>query len=198
MIVLTSMSDIRTKLLLGTSIGALAMIFVMAAGVDAFDTKTSTASQSGVLNGHVTVMAIHPDGTTSYSQADNAIVVTGLDAAAAQLFGAAQSDAFECINIGEGNIAGNAADIDVPLGVTGLTCDVDGILDLAGNGVVEIDAVFTIVDNDVTPNITGTATLTEATLENNAGVVLSKVNLAAAVNTVSGTVVTITYTMTLT
>jgi len=196
MIVLTSMSDIRTKLLLGTSIGALAMIFVMAAGVDAFDTKATTAIQAAGINGHVTVMAVHPDGSVSYSQGDNQIVAGGLDAAAARLFGTTVNP-FDCINSGEGNIAGDGADIDIPLTTTTKTCDGDGVDDLAGDGVVNVVVEFAaLVNNDVSPATTGTATITEATLEDANDVVLSKVNITP-VNAVVGTVITITYTMTL-
>jgi len=194
MVVLTSMSDIRTKLLLGTSIGALAMIFVMAAGVDAFETKATTAIQATGINGHVTVMAVHPDGSTSYAQGDNAIVPAGRAQAAAHLFGTTAKP-FNCINIGEGNIAGTPADIDVALTDTGATCG-GAITNPQAAGVVDIVVPFAaLTANDVAPGLT--AEITEATLEDIDGIVLSHVDITT-VNGVEGTLITITYTMTLT
>jgi len=199
MMVFRSMSDIRTRLFLGTSIGALAMIFVMAAGVDAFDTKTSTATQSFGLQGHVTVMAVHPDGSVSYAQGDNAIIATGLDFAAAQLFGADATDAFECIRIGTGD-GGAGSDIQGTMGAAATAlqqCDsaADDVVDTGTDGEVEIDADFTMLAGDLTG---GSVLITEAILEDTAGNVLSHVALAADVTANLGTVVTITYTMGLT
>jgi len=197
--VFRSMSDIRTRLFLGTSIGALAMIFVMAAGVDAFDTKTTTATQSFGLNGHVTVMAVHPDGSVSYAQGDNAIITTGLDFAAAQLFGAAAADPFDCIRIGTG-AGGTGDDIQGTMGAAATAlqqCDsaADDVVDTGTDGEVEIDADFTIAADDLTA---GSVLITEAILEDTAGNVLSHVALATDVTANLGTVVTITYTMALT
>ncbi len=197
--VLTSMSDIRTKLFLGTSIGALAMIFVMAAGVDAFDTKTTTASQPIGLQGHVTVMAVHPDGSISYAQGDNAIITAGLDFAAAQLFGGAANDAFDCIRIGTG-AGGTGDDIQGTMGATATAlqqCDTaaNDVVDTGTDGQVDLDADFTMLADDLTD---GSVTISEAILENAAGNVLSHVALATDVTANLGTVVTITYRMSLT
>ena len=197
------MSDIRTKLLLGTSIGALAMIFVMAVGFDTFDTKTGIAVQGTVLNGHITAIAIHPDGSMSYSQGDNAIVAAGLDNAATQLFDPAVSVAgnvFDCISIGTGTLIGNGADIHIPM-VNVLTaaqsCGGGSVL-VAGApvGDIAITAVFTMLATDLLDNGATTVTVTEATLEDSGGTVLSKVDLAAGVTGNLGTEITITYTMT--
>jgi len=194
MIVLTSMSDIRTKLLLGTTLASIAMIFVMAAGVDAFDTKATTAIQASGMNGHVTVMAVHPDGSISYSQGDNAIIAGTLSIAQTQLHDgdtASAAGAFECINIGTGD--GTTGDDVTPLTTTGQGCDVDGF-NITNVGVGEIEVAFTIVLTDLTA---GTVTITEATLENAANDILSHVALATPVPAVENTVVTVIYTMTL-
>jgi len=198
-----SMSDIRTKLLLGTSIGALAMIFVMAAGVDAFDTNTGTAVQGTMLNGHITAIAIHPDGSMSYSQGDNAIQDTGLDPAASQLFDSATAlaaNVFDCIRIGTGNIAGNANDIHIAMVTTSAQVCGEGSTLVAGGdpGDIAITADFTMAAGDLLDNGATTVTVTEAVLEDSGGNVLSKVDLAAGVTGNLGTTITITYTMTLT
>ncbi len=196
MIVLKSMSDIRTKLLLGTSLASIAMIFVMAAGVDAFDTKSSTAVESAGLNGHVTVMAIHPDGSASYAQADNLIVQASLTTAANQLFDSASgTDEFDCIRIGEG--AGTGNDINDPMNAAATAqpqCDPNGANNTGGAGIDEIEVDFTILAGDL---VAGTVTISEAVLENGAGVVISHVPLDADVPAVENTIVTIIYTMTL-
>ncbi len=197
------MSDIRTKLLLGSSIGALAMIFVMAAGVDAFDTKTTTAIQSTVVNGHVTVMAVNPDGSASYSQSDNIKVNAGVDLALLNLFdatAAAAATPFDCIQMGSGagtSATGNDAD----LVSTGAACDADGLgaITAAPAADGEIEVVFAgLQAGDLIQGGGTTVTITEVTLENAAGVVISHVELDADVGGVLGTVVTITYTMSLT
>ena len=203
MMVFRSMSDIRTKLLLGTSVGALAMIFVMAAGVDVLSTETGTAVQGTGLNGHITAIAIHPDGSMSYSQGDNAIQDTGLENAASQLFNPATAVAgnvFDCISIGTGTVVGNAADIHIPMVnvVTAAQSCGGGSVLVAGApvGDIAINAVFTMLATDLLDNGATTVTVTEATLEDSGGTVLSKVDLAAGVTGNLGTEITITYTMT--
>ena len=200
--VLTSMSDIRTKLLLGTSIGALAMIFVMAVGVDAFNTESTIAVQSGALNGHATVMAIHPDGSTSYVQTDNIIVDAGVDIAIQNLFdGTAIGVAipFDCIEMGSGagtSTTGNDADLTTAGAVcSGATSNTQ----TAPGAAIDIVSVFpALVSTDMTDGPQTTVTITEATLENSNGVNICHVLLGSPVGAVVGTIVTITYTMTLT
>jgi len=190
------MSDIRTKLLLGTTLASVAMIFVMAAGVDAFDTKTSTASQAAVLNGHVTVMAIHPDGSATYAQGDNNIVTATLANAIQVLMSDAATDKFNCIDIGTGAGGGNALTQARGSGV-GPVCDATAT---AGGspGIATVSSEFTIVDDDVTPTGTGTAIISEAVLQNGNSDVLSSVGLSTDVGVISGSVVTIDFTLTLT
>jgi len=66
------MSDISAKLLLGTIIGAITMMFVMASGF-AFSSDVATTEKYIPMMGHATVMAVNPDGSVSYAQGDNAI-----------------------------------------------------------------------------------------------------------------------------
>jgi len=205
MMVFRSMSDIRTKLLLGTSIGALAMIFVMAVGFDTFDTKTGIAVQGTMLNGHITAIAVHPDGSMSYAQGDNAIQDTGLDPAASQLFDAGTAGAgnvFDCIRIGTGSVAGDPLTIDTVMGAAATALQVcgEGSTLVAGGdpGDIAITADFTMLADDLIDNGATTVTVTEAVLEDSGGNVLSKVDLAAGVLGNLGTTITITYTMTLT
>jgi len=211
MMVFRSMSDIRTKLLLGTSVGALAMIFVMAAGVDVLNTETGIAAQSGKLNGHVTLMAVHPDGSVSYAQSDNIIIDAGKVAASIQLFDianiiAADAGVFECIVMGEGTEAADGADtIGLALDTTGQACastagGASGVTVTAGAlnapASTEIIVEFPpLVVADLTTIAGVSVTITEVVLENAGGQDLSSVGLDADVVGVLGTVVTITYTM---
>ena len=203
------MSDIRTKLLLGTTMGALAMMFVMAVGVDAFDTTTTTAVQPGVLMGHATVMAVHPDGSMSYSQGDNAIIAGGLVPAITQLMDgtvAVAGNVFNCVRIGTGAPgapSGNVGAGAITLLPTTTAQNCDGAATTANaGGAATINTSFTIVGTDVAPVNTGTVTIQEALLEDATGSpggadVLSHVVLAAPVGAITGTVVSIAFTLTL-
>jgi len=212
------MSDILTKLLLGTSIGAVAMIFVIAAGFGAFQFNTS-ATDTGLIMGHVTVMAVHPDGSTAYSQSDNLILDAGRNEAFKQLFDGGRTDAtaeFDCMRLG------NATNPDVAdVGLTEslpflkIECDDDnttsnpqiaddcaGASSTAGDLIVEFPA---ITAPDVNTN--GANSLTEALLMQDGAaspdgtlvntIILSHAILGTPVSVVLGTVVTLTYTMTL-
>ena len=201
------MSDIRTKLLLGTSIGALAMIFVMAAGVDPLKTNVSVVeSSTPILMGHVTATAVHTDGSMSYVQADNVIQDLGRDAGLLQLFSStAGTGEFDCVRIGTG-AAGANVDLTTPMVATNAAaCDGDGLLDaivLAQNngGVASGDISAVFPGLGATDLISGggtSVTVTEAILENGAGVVLSHVALGGSITGNLGTEITITYTMTL-
>jgi len=197
MIVLTSMSDIRTRLLLGTSLASIAMIFVMAAGVDAFDTKTTSAIQASGINGHVTVMAVHPDGSISYSQGDNLIVVASLTAAQKQIHDAstvAVGLVFDCMRLGSGDGTGNDLVGATELTATGQVCDDDSTMDVTGDGTGNLISTFTIAAGDLTA---GAVTISDVVLETAGGTVISHVALAADVPAVLNTEVTITFSMTL-
>ena len=191
------MSDIRTKLLLGTTLASVAMIFVMAVGVDAFDTKLTTAVQSSGIMGHVTAMAVHPDGSTSYAQGDNLIVTATLSAAQVQLHDrntATAGGVFDCMRLGGCDGTGNDLAGATELTVTGQSCDTDGDFDIDSDGVGDIIAEFTILAGDLTA---GAVTISDVVLENSGNTVLSHVALAADVPAVENTIVTITFEMTL-
>jgi len=209
--VLTSMSDIRTKLLLGTSIGALAMVFTMAAGVDVLNTESGTAMESGKILGHVTALAVHPDGSMQYLQTDNLLNNPGLDGALVHLFSAGGNGAFNCIRMGSG-AAGTLTVMNTNLVGTGASCDTtaDGnddvlstvqtatgtpagaTLPAKGDIVVEFGG---LAANDLIQTAATTVAITEVTLQDSAGLVLSHVGIDPAIAGVLGTVVTITYTM---
>ena len=204
------MSDIRTKLLLGTTIGALAMIFVMAAGVDPLKTNVSAVeSNTPMLMGHVTVTAVHADGSMSYVQGDNAIQNLGRDAALIQLFdgtAAVDTGVFDCMRIGTGQGAINA-DITTPMVTTSAqACDTSStvsniLLAAANGGTASGNLVATFPGLALTDLITVTGvsvTVSEVVLENLAGVVLSHVALGTNVTANLNTAITINYTMTLT
>jgi len=208
------MSDIRTKLFLGTSIGALAMIFVMASGVNVLSTESGIAAQSGMLNGHVTLMAVHPDGSMSYAQGDNVIIDTGKTVASQQLFNntlSVAANVFECIQMGSGaeELTGAAgASIGTALGTSALLCasaagGVSGVVIVPSVGIDDpatttITVVFpALVQNDLIPATPGSSvTITEVTLGTVGGQLLSSVGLDVDVVGVDGTVVTIAYEMT--
>jgi len=214
------MSDIRTKLLLGTSIGALAMIFVMAVGVDAF--KTTTTMESPMLLGHATIMAVNPDGSVSYAQSDNLIMDAGSLVGVGQLFNPANvatNAVFNCMELGTGGIAADAeaGGPSTPLGALGQECSDSTACvatgscsvtdsDIAGQGtgaqsiiVVEFGQ---LVQNDM--NLPALCTnpactsveIDEVVLENLANTQISSLGLTP-VGGVVGTVVTVTYTVTL-
>ena len=196
MIVLTSMSDIRTKLLLGTSIGALAMVFAMAAGVEALNTESAIAFEPGQMMGHATVLAVHPDGSMSYAQGDNVLNNPGIDQAMVQLFSQAGT-AFDCITMGTG--AGTGSTMNSALATTGSTCDntgtVSNIQTAAANaGVGSVDIVVEFAGLQAGDLTAGAVTITEVTLNDGGGVVLSHTGVGP-IEGVIGTIVTITYTM---
>ncbi len=192
------MSDIRTKLLLGTTLASVAMIFVMAVGVDAFDTKSTTATQASGIMGHVTAMAVNPDGSATYAQGDNLIVAASLTAAQQQIHDASTSTAalvFDCMRLGSGDGTGDDLVGATELTNTGQVCDDDSTMDVTAPGVGELISTFTIAAADLT---LCTVTISDVVLETIGVTVISHVGLAADVPAVLNTVVTITFEMTLT
>jgi len=214
-----SMSDIRTKLLLGTSICAVAMMFVMAAGVDAFKTNTSVV-EPGQIMGHVTVLAVHPDGSMYYSQGDNFIQDLGIDAALLNIFdGTNANGEFDCMRIGNGTATDQIA-LNEELPDLDITCDnqpggndnqVSNILTspsgVGGTGSVDLVVQFAALTANDMNQPSSSNSITEALLMQDTtaaspgggqtdSVVLSHVAITA-VPVVEGTVVTLTYTMTL-
>jgi len=192
---------------LGTTIGALAMIFVMAAGVDSLKTNVSVVeSNIPILMGHVTVTAVHADGSMSYVQTDNVIQNLGRDAALLHLIsGTDAGGEFDCMRIGTGD--GTGVGITEPMVTTnGQACDTNNTssnpIAAADNGGVASGNVVALFPDLVLADLVTVAgvsvTVTEATLENVGGVVLSHVTLGTAITGNEGTAITINYTMTLT
>jgi len=204
------MSDIRTKLLLGTSISSVTIMLFMAAG---FATNTNEIFTTGLilpLNGHVTVMAVNPDGTVSYAQGDNLIFGTGKDLAASALYddSGTRANPFVCVGLGEAGTPVEATKgLTGALGTTNVVCstvaptaNISGA-DAAGVGnKVDVVVVTTIAAGE------GTTTITEVALSNAGGGglasaagfiagVISHINLATNVDVVEGTEITVTYTM---
>ena len=197
------MSDIRTKLLLGTSISAVAMMFVMASGVDIFANDTSASETSFPIIGHVTVLAVNPDGSTSYIQTDNALLGGGKTLAAIQLFdggtgGAALAEAFNCIALGnDGTVDVTTAVLTNPLTNTPAACDTNGldVTQAGGNGggnaeIIELIVPFTIGAGDagaITEVVLGQVAVAQQVTG-----VLSHVDITD-VPVAVGTIITITY-----
>ena len=203
------MSDIITKLLLGTSIGAVTMMFVMAAGID-FSNDANVTELSFPIMGHATVMAIHPDGSAQYAQGDNEIMAAGKDIAAKELYSNTRTGAFLCVGAGtqpDATVVTTTQLLTSALATTLVVCDASG----GTQTVPGTDASGTNVSNErtVAAEITiidGTQTLTEVSLSNAGGGglmsanafrdgTISHVNLANDVDVVEGTKVTITFTM---
>ena len=105
------MSDIRTKLLLGTSIGAVTMMLFMVSGFITTNDSTAT-TQSFPMFGHVEVLAVHPDGSASYSQGDNLILGEGKDRAGSYLYDGvgAAAGPFVCIGMGDSGAVNESDD----------------------------------------------------------------------------------------
>ena len=195
---------------MGTTIGAITMMFVMASGF-AFSSDVATTEKYLPMMGHATVMAVNPDGSVSYAQGDNAIFGDGKDLAGDRLYGGGAA-AFTCIGMGDAGTPTPAVQqLTAPLTDTVATADTDGPsnpqagADGAANAgnFVDIIAVFPgIGAGDGTTSITEVA-LTNAgctgalqatgALFNDA--MLSHITLANPVDVVEGTVVTVTYTM---
>jgi len=201
------MSDIRTKLLLGTSIGAVTMMFVMAAGID-FSNDANVTEMAVPIMGHATVLAVNPDGSATYAQADNEIMAAGKNIAALELYSNTRTGAFLCVGAGtDGTVVTTTQALTTPLATTLVVCDgTGGVQTVPGT-----DASGTDVSNERTVIATiviidGTQTLTEVALSNAGGGgtmgsaafiagTISHVDLAADVDVVGGTEVTITFTM---
>ncbi len=116
------MSDIRTKLLLGTTISAVSIMLVMAIGISSEQYTGSNAIASYGMNGHFEIMVVNPDGTTSYAQSDNFITGPAKDNTAALLL---EGTAFpggvpNCILLGTGTAVNTADGVNTALGDTGV------------------------------------------------------------------------------
>ena len=176
------MSDIRTKILLGTSISAIAIMFVMASGVGIFANDTSVSETSFLVNGHVTVLAIHPDGSTSYSQSDNLILGSGKTLASDQLFGLAATGPFRCIGLGSSNAVDESlAGLSTEMIVSQVVCDGDGV-DQTQAGVTNGDSEIVDVVVGFTIAAVDAGSITEVTLSSGGGGSTTPVNVISHVD----------------
>jgi len=126
------MSDIRTKLLMGTTISAVSIMLVMAIGITTEQNNVSAGNVAALgLMGHFEIKVVNPDGTISYAQGDNFVNgAAKTDVARAVFFGVAAEPllgTYDCTLLGT-NIANTlpgANDILNKLGTTGLACASD-------------------------------------------------------------------------
>lgn len=198
------MSDIRTKLLLGTSIATVAMMFALVSGMGISTNDTSVSETSYQLMGHVAVMSVNPDGTVLYTQGDNAVQDGGKDVAGATLFdfgGAGLT--FSCIQLGDsGAVAVGTSDtvLTQKLATQTILCDANSpVTTNAANPAgakSDIEVQFTIVAADAPTTITEVALCTGTTATTVCANMLSHFELAVPIPVVTDTQVTVTYTMT--
>jgi len=120
------MSDIRTKILMGTTISAVSLMLVMAIGISSVQNSGSIAGTSLGIAGHFEIMVVNPDGSASYVQADNFINGAAKTNVGNALFtGATLNQPNDCIILGVGT-PDNASDgIATALTVTGTACSDD-------------------------------------------------------------------------
>ena len=184
----------------------------MAAGFAMNTNEVFTTELILPMNVHVTIMAVNPDGTVSYSQGDNVIFGTGKDLAASALYNptGTRADAFVCVGLGE-DATPNEADkgLTSPLGTTLVACSVvppnANLAGTDGTGAGLGNKVDVVVATIIAAG-EGTTSITEVALSNGgqgnlasaAGFtngVISHIDLAANVDVVEGTEITVTYTM---
>jgi len=200
------MSDIRTKILLGTSIGSVALILLVS-GMGFSTSDTSVSEQGYQILGHVEVMSVDPDGTISYSQGDNAVQDGGKDVAASCLFDAfVACVTFSCIQLGDaGTPAIGTGDTALTQKLTTQTilCDAASPVTTNANAGTptgaesEIEVQFTILAADAPTTITEVALCTGTTATTVCANMLSHFELAGnGIPVVTDTQVTVTYTMT--
>jgi len=201
------MGIMREKYLIGisgTSIAlmTIALVWAMPLGMD-----QASVNDIGSIQGHVTLMAVHPDGTANYIQGDNVIQFDGKNAAANRLFDDTTNQlGIHCIALGTGGAtdptnddingvvtpaatATECADDGAPNSITDTTAASAG-----QSAITDILIVFDIAAGD------DGLTIDEVALEDSAGNnAISRFILAdGGVGVSTNTVLTITYTMEIT
>lgn len=169
------MSDIRTKILLGTTISAVSVMLVMAIGM--VSEQEPTASSTLGIMGHFEMTVTNPDGTVHYVQTDNAFTGAGKEGIANASFGDGALPGFNCTRLGTGVNDQSLEDLKAVLATTGVACDGDLTNNCPGGDAaiaVTNGAVCTIttehtLDTDCSPS----CVLTEASLNNAAGTVIA-------------------------
>jgi len=200
------MSDIRTKILLGTTISAVSVMLVMAVGMASI--QTNTPAETLGLVGHFAVVVNNPDGSAYYSQGDNTVVGAGKLAVGDDLFDGSDANEqgqFVCTRLGIGNPNVAAAeDIATLLTNTNEACDVSasGNCNNAGTNAVSevctIETQATIDDGGGGNQCTPACELTEVRLQvTGNGLIFSQTGLSTNVFASTTATVDVTYTITI-
>jgi len=203
------MSDIRTKILMGTTISAVSVMLVMAVGMATVQNNVPTAGTALGLMGHFEIMVENPDGTVSYAQGDNVVVGAGKNALAGDQFdgtGATQSGPFICTELGTGTNDNTADDLNAVLTDTDEACDasVTGNCGFGGTTAgAQLGAQCTIITEatiDDTGGVDGndqcltTCDLTEVRLQAaGGGIIFAHTALDSSVTANTQAIVTVTY-----
>ena len=105
------MSDIRTKLLLGTTMASVSLMMVMAVRLGTIQNNQPSAASTLGLMGHFEIIVENPDGTVSYAQGTNVVTASLKNAAGDRLF-EANGAIFNCIMLGNGTNSATATTIN--------------------------------------------------------------------------------------
>ena len=195
------MSDIRTKILLGTTISAVSVMLVMAVSMASVQNNVPGSATLGLV-GHFEIMVENPDGSVSYAQGDNTVTGPGKDAIGEDAFEVNAFGPFICTTLGTGANVAAADDIAGALTNTGLACDavVAGNCDDAGTFALTVANVCTIETEATLDDGVGgdecnpTCTLTEVKLVNAAETaVFAQTALSTDVVANTGAKVTVIY-----
>lgn len=195
----------RAKILIGTTITSVALMFAAISGVIPLGMNQANVSEVGGIMGHVTMLAVHPDGTQQYVQGDNVILFEGKTVVASTLWNDGTTTGFNCIQLGK-SAAGPADDGDggvldaaataVGCGDSGNANDSITVTTVAANGspdITRITVEFTIDAGD------DAKTINEVALRDDTGPTdLSRFILATGITVNTGTVLTVNYDMTVT
>ena len=197
-------NNMRGKILIGTTVTSVALLFAVISGVIPLGMNQASASEVGGIMGHVEILAVHPDGTTQYTQGDNVILFEGKNTVATTLWNDdAGTTGFNCIQLGTNAAAADDADGGVlTAAATAVDC-ADSLT--AGNGIANGTPAADGVSNITTMTVVFTiaagddgATISEVALQDAGAVDLSRFVLLVPIGVNTGTVMTVNYQMTVT
>jgi len=201
------MSDIRTKLLMGTTISAVSVMLVMAVSMGAVQTNVP-ANSAFALAGHFEIMVENPDGSVAYVQGDNTITGPGKDTLAQNQFdGTTASGPYICTQLGTGTNVALADDIataltntlavcDLLVGGANLNCGTEGTFGTLGTQctIITIATIDGIGGVDGSDECIPTCTLTEVRLEEaSSGTIFAQTGLDVDIVANTQATVTVTY-----
>jgi len=201
------MSDIRTKILLGTTISAVSLMLVMAVSMGAVQNNVPVSTTLGLV-GHFEIFVDNPDGSAYYAQTDNTVTKAGKEKGGDDLFTVnARTGPFLCTQLGTGanNVA--SASITTPLTDTDEVCDAGPTsANAAANGAAgaaQVNTITTIATIDGIGGVDGndqcltTCNLTEVVLHagpaQNTGAIFAHAALSDAVVANTQASVTVVY-----